>query len=382
MTRKVFVSGCYDMLHSGHVAFFEEAATHGDLYVGIGSDKTIEGLKARKTINTDEERLYMVQSLKVVKDAWINTGSGLMDFEQEVRKLNPDIFFVNEDGYTPDKKKLCDELGIELIVSRRLPRQGLPARSTTVLRAECRIPFRLDLAGGWLDQPFVSKFHPGPVITISIEPEIEFNDRSGMSSSTRIKAIDLWKNDVPKGDLEKLAHTLFCVENPPGSKYISGSQDSIGIVFPGVNRLEYTKGAYWPSKIESITDDNILSFIENHLWFINLSPREGDFDVLDETIIDEIGAMNLAIAAEHTWQAIVNKDVVAFGKYFRESFNAQVAMFPKMVNQQILAAIEEYKDQALGWKISGAGGGGYLVLVAEKPVENAMQIKIRRNHIN
>lgn len=55
--KKVFVSGCYDMLHSGHVAFFEEAASHGDLYVGIGSDKTIYELKARKTINTEAERL-------------------------------------------------------------------------------------------------------------------------------------------------------------------------------------------------------------------------------------------------------------------------------------------------------------------------------------
>ena len=61
--KKVFVSGCYDMLHSGHVAFFEEAATHGDLYVGIGSDKTIHELKARKTIHTEDERLYMVRAL-------------------------------------------------------------------------------------------------------------------------------------------------------------------------------------------------------------------------------------------------------------------------------------------------------------------------------
>lgn len=381
MTKKIFVSGCYDMLHSGHVAFFEEAASHGDLYVGIGSDKTIEGLKARKTINTDEERLYMVKSLKMVKEAWINSGSGLLDFENELRELKPDLFFVNEDGYTPDKKKLCDELGIELIVSRRLPKSGLPARSTTALRAECRIPFRLDLAGGWLDQPFVSKYHPGPVITISIEPEIEFNDRSGMSSSTRLKAIDLWKSDIPKGDPEKLAHTLFCVENPPGSKYISGSQDSIGIVFPGVNRLQYEKGAYWPATIENVTDDEMLTFIENHLWFINLSPREGDFDVLSETHIDESGAKNLAAAAEKTWNAIMQKDVVAFGKHFRESFHAQVAMFPRMVNQQILDAIEVYKEQALGWKISGAGGGGYLVLVSEKPVPNAMQIKIRRKQL-
>ena len=58
MAKKVFVSGCYDMLHSGHVAFFEEAAGYGDLYVGIGSDKTINDLKARKTINSDAERLY------------------------------------------------------------------------------------------------------------------------------------------------------------------------------------------------------------------------------------------------------------------------------------------------------------------------------------
>ncbi|HNU77170.1 MAG TPA: adenylyltransferase/cytidyltransferase family protein, partial [Prolixibacteraceae bacterium] len=110
--KKVFVSGCYDMLHSGHVAFFEEAALLGDLFVGIGSDRTIAGLKARKTVNTELERLYMVKALRVVKDAWINSGSGHLDFEQELRDLKPDIFFVNEDGFTPDKQRLCDELGI------------------------------------------------------------------------------------------------------------------------------------------------------------------------------------------------------------------------------------------------------------------------------
>ena len=84
--KKVFVSGCYDMLHSGHVAFFEEAATHGDLYVGIGSDKTIHELKARKTIHTEDERLYMVRVLKSVKEAWVNSGSGVLDFVSVDRK--------------------------------------------------------------------------------------------------------------------------------------------------------------------------------------------------------------------------------------------------------------------------------------------------------
>jgi cytidyltransferase-like protein len=378
MNKKVFVSGCYDMLHSGHIAFFEEAASFGDLYVGLGSDLTISKLKGRKTINTDRERLYMVKALRMVKDAWINGGSGLMDFEEEVVALRPDIFFVNEDGFTPDKQELCNRLGITLKVSKRIPHQGLPTRSTTALRKECRIPFRLDLAGGWLDQPFVSKYFPGPVITISVEPEYEFNDRSGMSSSTRAKAIELWQTDIPEGDKERLARTLFCVENPPGTTYISGSQDSIGIVYPGVNHLNYSSGNYWPNQITSAADENTLAWIEQHLWLINLSPRENGYNVLSDTKIDVEGAQRLANAAEGVWSAIANKDLKAFGEGIKKSFEAQVAMFPHMVNPYILEQINFYESMSMGWKISGAGGGGYLVLVSDQPIKNGIQLKIRR----
>ena len=376
--KKVFVSGVYDMLHSGHVAFFKEAATHGEVYVGLGSDNTVCQLKGRKTIYTNEERLFMVQSIRYVSAAWINSGSGLLDFEKEIRELKPDLFFVNEDGYTPDKLTLCNELGIGLIVSKRIPSRGMPIRSTTSLRSECLIPFRLDLAGGWLDQPFVSKYYPGPVITISIEPDYDFNDRSGMSSSTRKKAIQLWQTDIPEGDRELLAKTLFSFENPPGTKYISGSQDSIGIVMPGVNRLDYQSGEYWPAAITNSPDHQILDFIEKHLWFITLSPRENGFDVLSGTNINLLNAQALADAANDCWNAIQRRDPVDFGESFKKSFEAQIAMFPNMVNEFILDQIEEYRDQALGWKLSGAGGGGYLVLVSEKPVKNAIQIRIRR----
>ena len=368
------------MLHSGHVAFFQEAAKLGDLYVGLGSDETVYNLKGRKTINTNSERLYMVKSIRFVKDAWINSGSGLMDFEKELKELKPDIFFVNEDGFTPDKQVLCKEMGIQLIVSKRIPVKGLPARSTTSLRTECRIPFRLDLAGGWLDQPFVSEFYPGPVITISIEPDYDFNDRSGMSSSTRKKAIQLWQTDLPEGDKELLAKTLFSFENPPGTKYVSGSQDSIGIVMPGLNRLDYERNQYWPTRITSIKDKSILNFIETHLWFITLSPRESNYDVLSGTDITIPNAKKLADAANDCWDAIIGKDPISFGTAFRRSFDAQIGMFPNMVNEHILNQIDEFKNTALGWKLSGAGGGGYLVLVSETPVANAIQIRIRGEH--
>lgn len=365
------------MLHSGHVAFFEEAATHGDLYVGIGSDKTIHELKARKTIHTEDERLYMVRALKSVKEAWVNSGSGVLDFVEDMKRLKPDIFFVNSDGHTPAKEELCQELGIRYIVSRRVPHGGLPVRSTTALRKECLIPYRLDLAGGWLDQPYVSKYSPGAVLTISIEPDYEFNDRSGMSTSSRKKAIELWQTDIPEGDKEKLARTLFCFENPPGTKYVSGSQDSLGIVLPGLNRLYYN-GDYWPESIESITDRELLGWIEERLWLVPLSPRHAEYDVLANTRINETDAKRLSQAAEACWQALKAKDVIAWGKAASDSFEAQVAMFPNMIVPEVLTTLESYKSNVLGWKISGAGGGGYLVLVSEQPVEKAIQIRIRR----
>ncbi|MDP4268693.1 MAG: adenylyltransferase/cytidyltransferase family protein [Bacteroidota bacterium] len=381
MAKKVFVSGCYDMLHSGHVAFFMEAAQLGDLYVGLGSDKTIQDLKARKTINSEEERLFMVKALKVVKDAWINTGNGLLDFEKELRELKPDIFFVNEDGHSLEKEKISKELGIEYVISKRVPHVGLPVRSTTALRQECRIPYRIDLAGGWLDQPYVSKYAAGPVLTICIEPDYEFNDRSGMSTSSRKKAIELWQTDIPAGDKVKLAKTLFCFENPPGTQYVSGSQDSLGIVLPGLNKHWYDKGNYWPTNIQSITDNDTLSWIEDHIYMIPLYPRNSSYNVLDNTHINEEGAARLGKAAQDCWEAIQAKDLKAFGNAFRESFEAQISMFPNMITDGVWEQIESYKDMAYGWKLSGAGGGGYLIFISENPIEPAIKIRIRRGTI-
>ena len=375
--KKVFVSGCYDMLHSGHVAFFEEAALYGDLYVGIGSDKTINSLKARKTVNSDAERLYMVKALKVVKDAWINKGGGLLDFLEEIKMLQPDIFFVNADGHTPDKEMLCKQMGIEYVVSKRVPHGNLPARSTTALRKECKIPYRIDLAGGWLDQPYVSTYASGPVLTICIEPDYEFNDRSGMSTSSRKKAIELWQTDIPDGDKEKLAKTLFCFENPPGSEYISGSQDSLGITMPGLNKFLY-EGNYWPTEIESVNESELLDWIEKHIWMIPLYPRNNNYDVLANKKIDKASAKQLSEASSNCWKALLNRNAKEVGESMTKSFEAQIAMFPNMLTHGVLEQIEQYKNQVFGWKLSGAGGGGYLIFFSEQTVENAIQIRIRR----
>jgi hypothetical protein len=320
----------------------------------------------------------MIAALRCVKECRVNRGSGFLDFEEELHDLRPDLLVVNEDGHSPAKEALCRRLGIEYRVLQRIPRAGLPARTTTALRAESSIPFRIDLAGGWLDQPFVSCHHPGPVVTISIEPTVEFNDRSGMASSTRRRAIDLWHSAIPLGDPEQLARVLFSFENPPGTREVAGSQDALGIVLPGLNRLCY-EGSYWPSRVESVHDEGVLSWLEDRLHLVTLGPRASSFRVLDDVRVDAAGARALSEAAEDCWRAVLARDARAFGDAFRRSFEAQVAMFPLMVDDNIRHVIEAASRKgALGWKVSGAGGGGYLILVSETPVPNTVGVKIRR----
>ena len=131
----VMVSGCYDLLHSGHVAFFADAAQHGNLYVSIGSDKNVMSLKHHNTMFPEEERLYMVQAIRHVKWAVVCSGMGMLDWEADLDTVKPDIFFVNEDGDRPGKREACEKRGIKYQVGSRDPADGLIGRSSTSIKA-------------------------------------------------------------------------------------------------------------------------------------------------------------------------------------------------------------------------------------------------------
>ncbi len=375
--KKVFVSGCFDMLHSGHVAFLKEAAEYGDVYIGLGSDKTLKELKGRGPVNSEDERLYMLCALACVKKVIINRGKGFLDFMETLKQVNPDIFIVNEDGHSFEKEVLCKENGIEYKVLKRIPYANLPVRSTTALRTVKPMPYRIDLAGTWIDQPYVSKFHPGAAITASIEPTIEFNERSGMATSTRKKAIELWNNHLPLEKPEMLAKTLFRYDNDPGTKEVSGSQDSIGITMPGINKFFYEKGKYWPSGFDIISDSETIRWLEERLSMVTLWPRPVDFNVLSDTHINTENVKKLTDAAELAWEGLLSRDIKKFSKGFQDSFHAQIRMFPKMVTPEIEKVISQFKNKASAWKLSGAGGGGYLILISEKEILNSFRVKIR-----
>ena len=303
-----------------------------------------------------------------------------MDFVESVERVKPDVFVVNEDGDSEIKRMFCKERGIEYVVLKRVPEDGLTERSTTSIRntVKSQLPYRLDLAGTWIDQPYVSKFSPGWALTISLEPTIEFVERCGMSTSTRNAARKIWPYQLPNYNSEMLAKLLFCFENEPNkNEHVSGAQDAIGICMPGLCRHYYNNN-YWPEKIESCLDEDVLCWLEEHLCMMLMFPRRPGTTVVENSHLCEENVKELADAASRCWDAIMRKDLQGFAASFKASFEAQIKLFPGMMAEGVAEEIEKYKDKVLAWKMPGAGGGGYLAMVCEKPLEGSIRIKIRR----
>lgn len=133
--KKVLVTGCYDWFHSGHVRFFEEVSELGDVYAVVGHDANIALLKGEHhPMFKQDERRYIVSSLKTVHQAFISTGDGYLDAAPEIERIEPDIYAVNDDGDKGGKGDFCKENGIDYVVLKRTPKEGLTKRSSTDLR--------------------------------------------------------------------------------------------------------------------------------------------------------------------------------------------------------------------------------------------------------
>ncbi len=132
---RIAVTGCFDWLHSGHVRFFEEVATFGELYVVVGHDANITLLKGPGHPRFSEaQRRYMVGSVRHVHEALISSGTGWLDAEPEIEKVGAQMCVVNEDGDRPEKREFCKAHDIDYVVLERTPAAGLPRRTSTDLR--------------------------------------------------------------------------------------------------------------------------------------------------------------------------------------------------------------------------------------------------------
>jgi len=374
--KTVMVSGSFDLLHRDNIAFFKTAAAYGKLYVAVNQDKNLLKLKGKAPYFSEKERLYIAGSVKYVHEAFIASGGGMLDFEPDMRRIRPDIFIVNEDGDTAEKKQLCEQLGVEYIVLKRIPEEGLPARSSSASKREMQFPFRICIAGGWMDQPWVSEVYPGSVVVVQIWPTIEFNGRAGMATSSRKIAFELWGEKIPEGDPIKNAKLLFGAENPPGSKYVSGSQDQIGLMVPGINRLYYD-GKYWPSDIKTCIDPSICEWLSGVLYLIPLDPRPAGYDPIKEKHLERSYVKELGNSGNECWESIINKDIYGLGKAMTKSFLAWKKMLPNTVPYYIMNEMATKYIQNYPGAITSGSGGGYAVVASEKSIKGAIRIKVK-----
>ena len=375
-SKTVMVSGCYDLLHAGHIAFFKTAAQFGKLHVYVGQDENIRFLKGKAPYFSQEERKYMVGAIKYVEKASTASGWGMLDFEPDMKLLKPDIFVVNWDGYTPDKKRICEENGVELVVLERIPEEGLPTRSSSSAKKELQFPYRLCLAGGWMDQPWVSEVHPGSVVVAQIWPDQGFNDRSGMATSSRNVAIELWGNQLPQGDPVRNAKLLFGAENPPGSEYISGSQDQLGLLVPGISRLDYN-GTYWPENIENTVDRETCDWLSRVLHLVPLQPRPEGYNPILEKNLEIQLVKRLADSGVNCFEAIQKKDVTLLGEAMKETFLTWRKMLPGTVPDWLMEEMETNYFPGYTGAITSGSGGGYIIFPSEKEIDGTLKIKVK-----
>lgn len=248
------------------------------------------------------------------------------------------------------------------------------------------IPNRLQLAGGWIDQPFVSKHNPTPpgsMVVAQIEPDFRPMDRSGIASGTRAIAAKLWNNRIPDRPLPELVRELYREENQ-GKADPSGSQDMIGLIYPGVSRLDYdfaVEGGVFPAHIESLNSARIARWLHRVLHLLPIEPRPAGYTPLGRKNLDPKWIARLSQAGKDCFEGIRRMDVEALGASLNLNMKCWEALLPDTVRHPLIAVdlaalLRAYQRCYPGAMYSGCGGG-YLIVVSEKPIPGAFQVNVR-----
>ena len=194
------------------------------------------------------------------------------------------------------------------------------------------------------------------------------------ANSTRNTAINIWGEEFPTTNYKKNAKILFSCDNPPGSKYISGSQDSIGIIYPGIIKIYYD-GEYWPNKIENIVDEDICEWLEKMIYLVPLQERPENFNPIAIKNTEKSIIMELCEAGEKCWDAICSMNIVQLGESLIAQTETCRQILPYTTPDWMMD--ELVKHPCEGAMFSGAGGGGYIICASSKEMDG-IKISIRR----
>ena len=249
-----------------------------------------------------------------------------------------------------------------------------------------RLPNRLQLAGGWIDQPFVSEHNPnefGSMVVVQIEPDFRPMDRSGIASGTRAVASRLWGNQFPRRPLAQLVKELYIAENK-GRAEPSGSQDMIGLIYPGVNRLDYSiheEGGVFPRHVESLNTTKNAFWLGKVLHLVPLEPRPNGYSPLGIKRLTPRWVGRLGESGKSCFDAIKRMDLAALGASINETMLCLEKILPRVVAHPLIKLdlkriLKVYQKHYPGAMFSGCGGG-YLIVASAEKVPGAFNVRVR-----
>jgi hypothetical protein len=261
-----------------------------------------------------------------------------------------------------------------------------PEEDTDITALLGKIPYRIALAGGWIDQPFMSQLDPSPpgsMVVVSVEPTFRFMDRSGIANSTREVARKLWNDTLPDRDSSELVRELYAAENE-GKPEPSGSQDMIGLIYPGINRLDYDfryEGGLFPACIESNNDPGVAHWLERVIHILPVAQRPEGYNPLGEKHLHSEWIRRLGQSGKQCFAAILAKNVEGLGTSLNECMKCWEALLPHTVRHpaisvDLLGILSYYQARYAGAMYSGCGGG-YLYVASDDVVPGSFHLEVR-----
>ena len=250
-----------------------------------------------------------------------------------------------------------------------------------------KIPHRVAFAGGWIDLPFCSEHDPKPpgsMVVAQVETEFAWMPRSGICSSTRDIAMDIWNGEIPKDKTkEELVEELFWAENKD-KKDPSGVQDMVGLIYPGISRLDFdfkANGGSFPTHIETCNDPKVAQWLSDVLYVVTIQPRPDGYYPLDIKNLDPDWIRRLGQSGTDCFDGIVAMDIEKTGQSFNECMLCWEAIMPGIVRhhtikRDLLRELKFYQDNYPGAMFSGCGGG-YFYVLSDTPVPGGFQVKVR-----
>ncbi len=248
-----------------------------------------------------------------------------------------------------------------------------------------RIPHRIALAGGWIDQPFLSRHNPAPpgsMVVVALEPVIWFMDRCGMAGSTRRIATKIWNGTLPNRPPAELVRELYAAENA-NKVEPSGSQDMIGLVYPGISRLDYdvtVEEGFFPAQIESICDPETACWVDEVLHLVPINQRPAGYNPLGVKNLNPQWIHELGETGKECFDAILKKDVRCLGASMNHCMKCWEAILPHTVahptiNIDLKAILSWFQARYPGAMYSGCGGG-YMIVASEGPIPSSVRVRV------